>query len=394
MIPLLEAIARVHGQLRALDSETVGLAEAAGRVLAAPVRAQLTQPPFDASAMDGYAVRSGDLGGNPVTLPLAGEAAAGHAFDQPIQPRTAVRISTGAPLPEGADQVVIQENTDRRGDRITLRDAPSPMRHVRPRGGDFETGQTLLETGDGLTPSRLALATASGASWLDVVRQPRIGVLATGDELVPPGAPPGPGQIINTNAPAIMGLLAQWGAIPVDMGIARDTPEAVRSALDAARDHDLLVTIGGASVGDHDHLRHVFAEMGGTLHFEKIALKPGKPTWFGHLPDLPVLGLPGNPVSALVVAELVLRPAVETLLGERPRPRLRRALLSADLPANGARETWIRGRFDPETGGVRPAGSQDSGMISALARAELLIPRAIEAPRIAAGELIEILVLD
>ena len=154
------------------------------------------------------------------------------------------------------------------------------------------------------------------------------------------------------------------------------------------------MTIGGASVGDHDHLRHVFAEMGGTLHFEKIALKPGKPTWFGHLPDLPVLGLPGNPVSALVVAELVLRPAVETLLGERPRPRLRRALLSADLPANGTRETWIRGRFDPETGGVRPASSQDSGMISALARAELLIPRAIEAPRVAAGELIEILVLD
>ncbi|WP_297730492.1 molybdopterin molybdotransferase MoeA, partial [uncultured Maricaulis sp.] len=235
---------------------------------------------------------------------------------------------------------------------------------------------------------------AGGASELSVTRRPRIGVLASGDELVPPGAPPGPGQIINSNAPALAALLTQWGAAPIDLGIARDTPEAVRAALEQARDLDLLVTIGGASVGDHDHLRRVFADMGGKLAFEKIALKPGKPTWFGHLPDLPVLGLPGNPVSALVVAELVLRPAVEALLGETPRARLRPARLATSLPANGPRETWIRGRFDPETGAVRPAGRQESGLVSALATAELLIPRPIDAPARQAGDRVDILLLD
>ena len=394
MIPLTDAIARVRSGLTACDRETIGLGEAAGRVLGQAVKARLTQPPFHASAMDGYAVRSGDLGENPVDLTLDGESAAGHGLDRAIRGGTTVRISTGAALPEGADQVVIQENTVREQDIITLNDTPQPMRHVRARGEDFTDGDTLLAAGTRLTPARLALAAAGGASELSVTRKPRIGVLASGDELVPAGAPPGPGQIINSNAPALAALLTQWGAEPVDLGIARDTPDAVRASLEQAENLDLLVTIGGASVGDHDHLRQVFAEMGGALAFEKIALKPGKPTWFGHLPDTPVLGLPGNPVSALVVAELVLRPAVETLSGETPRARLRPAFLAADLAANGPRETWIRGRFDPETGGVRPAGRQESGLVSALAMAELLIPRPIDAPALRAGEPVDILVLD
>ncbi|RKQ96452.1 molybdopterin molybdotransferase MoeA [Maricaulis maris] len=394
MIPLSDAIARVRAGLTPIEVETVGLGEAAGRVLAEAVTAGLTQPPFHASAMDGYAVRSGDLGDNPVTLPLDGESAAGHALDRPIRPGSAVRISTGAALPDGADQVVIQENTTRTGDQITLQDPPQPWRHVRASGEDFTTGQTLLEAGLRLTAPRLALAAAGGAASLRVRRQPRIGVLASGDELVAAGAPPGPGQIINSNGPALMALLNAWGAIAIDLGIARDTPSAVRTALEQARDLDLLVTIGGASVGDHDHLRRVFAEMGGTLAFDKIALKPGKPTWFGQLPGLPVLGLPGNPVSALVVAELVVRPAVERLLDETPRSRLRPVRLMVDLPGNGPRETWIRGRFDAETGRVRPSGSQDSGLISALARAELLIPRAVDAPPTRAGQMINVLLLD
>ncbi len=394
MIPLGEAIDRVRSGLTACEPEIIGLGDAAGRVLAEAVKARLTQPPFHASAMDGYAVRSGDLGDNPVELPLDGESAAGHGLDRAIRGGTTVRISTGAALPEGADQVVIQENAVRKGDIITFNDPPQPMRHVRAKGEDFNHGDTLLDAGTRLTPARLALATAGGASELSVTRRPRIGVLASGDELVPPGAPPGPGQIINSNAPALAALLTQWGAAPIDLGIARDTPEAVRAALEQARDLDLLVTIGGASVGDHDHLRRVFADMGGKLAFEKIALKPGKPTWFGHLPDLPVLGLPGNPVSALVVAELVLRPAVEALLGETPRARLRPARLATSLPANGPRETWIRGRFDPETGAVRPAGRQESGLVSALATAELLIPRPIDAPARQAGDRVDILLLD
>ncbi|WP_291841794.1 gephyrin-like molybdotransferase Glp [Maricaulis sp.] len=394
MIPLSEAIARVRSDLTPMEAETVSLGEAAGRVLAKAVTARLTQPPFHAAAMDGYAVRSSDLGDHPVTLPLDGESAAGHALHRPIRHGTAVRISTGAALPDGADQVVIQENTTRTGDRITLQDPPQRLRHVRAMGEDFASGETLLEAGLRLTAPRLALAAAGGASSLLVSRQPRIGVLASGDELVTAGAPPGPGQIINSNAPALIALLTACGAVPIDLGIARDTPDAVRKALERASDFDLLVTIGGASVGDHDHLRRVFAEMGGELAFDKIALKPGKPTWFGQLPDVPVLGLPGNPVSALVVAELVLRPAVERLLGETQRPRLRPARLMADLPGNGPRETWIRGRFDPETGRVRPSGSQDSGMISALARAELLIPRAINAPPAGADQMIDVLLLD
>jgi len=394
VIPLSEAIAQVRGGLAACEPEIIGLGEAAGRVLAKAVKARLTQPPFHASAMDGYAVRSGDLGDNPVALPLDGESAAGHGLDRAIRGGTTVRISTGAALPEGADQVVIQENAVRKGDIITFNDPPQPMRHVRAKGEDFNHGDSLLDAGTRLTPARLALASAGGASELSVTRRPRIGVLASGDELVPPGAPPGPGQIINSNAPALAALLTQWGAAPVDLGIARDTPEAVRAALEQARDLDLLVTIGGASVGDHDHLRRVFADMGGKLAFEKIALKPGKPTWFGHLPDLPVLGLPGNPVSALVVAELVLRPAVEALLGETPRTRMRPARLATSLPANGPRETWIRGRFDPETSAVRPAGRQESGLVSALATAELLIPRPIDAPARQAGDRVEILLLD
>ncbi|MFY0638523.1 gephyrin-like molybdotransferase Glp [Maricaulis maris] len=394
MIPLTDAIARVRSGLTACEPETIGLGEAAGRVLWQPVKARLTQPPFHASAMDGYAVRSGDLGETPVNLTLDGESAAGHGLDRAIRGGTTVRISTGAALPEGADQVVIQENTVRKHDIITLNDTPQPMRHVRAMGEDFIDGDTLLDAGARLTPARLALAAAGGATGLSVTRRPRVGVLASGDELVPAGAPPGPGQIINSNAPALAALLTQWGAEPVDLGIARDTPDAVRASLEQACDLDLLVTIGGASVGDHDHLRQVFTEMGGSLAFEKIALKPGKPTWFGHLPDTPVLGLPGNPVSALVVAELVLRPAVETLSGETPRARLRPARLAAGLAANGPRETWIRGRFDAETGGVRPAGRQESGLVSALARAELLIPRPIDAPALQAGEPVDILVLD
>ncbi|WP_417493853.1 gephyrin-like molybdotransferase Glp [Maricaulis sp.] len=393
MIPVTAARARITAALLPLEAEPCSLTEAFGRTLAAPLVAQLTQPPFAASAMDGYAVHSRDLGDLPARLALQGESAAGHGFDLKLKPGHAIRISTGAPMPQGADQVVMQERVTRDGNHITLDDTPRPNSNVRAAGIDFNAGDALLPAGAVLGPDAVALAAGAGLSELTVHRRPRVGILSTGDELVEPGQTPGPHQIINSIAWGLDGLVRQWGGEPVYLGIARDSQADVRAKLEATQGLDIVVTIGGASVGDHDHLRQVFTAMGGVLDFGKIAVKPGKPSWFGRLGDVAFLGLPGNPVSSLVMARLLLRPALAVLCGRPETLEFKTARLGEDMAANGMRENFVRARIDPQTGRVHPLGNQDSSALSALVRADALIRREIEAPAAKAGEETQILPL-
>jgi molybdopterin molybdotransferase len=394
MIALDDAIALIRDRIQPLGAETVPLGAAHRRWLAAPVIAARTQPPFDASAMDGYAVRSADLTGWDIRLDLRGESAAGHASHHAVGAGEAFRISTGARLPAGADQVVIQENCRKAEGGITTAEAPHPGAHFRRAGIDFMTGDTLLEPGQSMTPAAMSLAASAGHSAISVSRQPIVGILSSGDELVEAGEDAGPDQIINSLGPGLTALVQAWGGQPSYLGIARDDVVDVREKLRAAEGLDLLVTIGGASVGDHDHLRRVFAELGGELFFEKIAIKPGKPTWFGRLGSTPVLGLPGNPVSALVMARLCLKPAMDRLLGTADPALFLSAQLGIDLPANGPRENMIRAQYDARTGHISPLANQDSSVLSALVASNALIRRPAEAPAASAGESVSFLPLD
>jgi molybdopterin molybdotransferase len=394
MITLDEALARIQRETRPLPSETVEIPRARGRILAEPVTALRTQPPFDASAMDGYAVRSQDLTEDSVTLVLAGESAAGHAARTMLGAGECVRISTGAVMPPGADQVVMQENCEREGEAIRTSQVPEAGHHVRKAGIDFAAGDILLETGAQLSPAAISLAVSGGIQSFTVSRQPRVGVLSTGDELVEAGQETAPDQIINSLGPGLSALIAEWGGQPHYLGIARDDPADIRDKLAAAMALDLLVTIGGASVGDHDHLRRVFSEQGGELFFEKIAIKPGKPTWFGVLDGTLVLGLPGNPVSAMVMAALCLKPVMDHLRGLQTRTKFRTAKLSVNLPANGPRVNMMRAKLHAETGLIAPLGQQDSSALSALVAANALIRRPSSAEPATVGDVVEYWPLD
>lgn len=394
MISVEDARAMIADALRPVAAETTPAPRAFGRTLAADITAPRAQPPADVSAMDGYAVRAADLAPG-AALRVIGEARAGGGAGVPLGAGEAVRISTGAPLPAGADQVVIQEHAVRDGGTVRL-DAPAaPGRHVRMAGADFARGELLLARGTVLSPPRVALAAAAGVSAVPVMRRPRIAILTTGDELVEPGLDPDPEQVHDSAAPGLSALVFSVGGQPLPLGIARDDPEDIREALASADGADLLVTVGGASVGDHDHLRRVFAEEGGVQVFEKVRVKPGKPTWFGRLADLPVLGLPGNPVSAMVTARLFLVPAIRTLLGQPQALALRfeRASLGAALAANGGRETFLRGLRTGATGPVHALAKQDSGQLSALAEANVLIRRLPDAPPAGTGDEVEVLPL-
>jgi molybdopterin molybdotransferase len=394
MITLDTALTLIREQMEPVGPETVALLNATGRRLSAPINAHRTQPPFDASAMDGYAVRSADLTGDIVSFALAGESAAGHASQLRVGPGEAFRISTGAPMPEGADQVVIQENCTRKGDGIETSQPARPGANIRKAGIDFSNGDLLLQRGQRVTATAVALAASAGLAEVVVSRKPRIGVLSTGDELVNIGEETGPDQIFNSLAPGLGALLHDWGGEPHFLGIARDNPDDVRDKLSASEGLDLLVTIGGASVGDHDHLRAVFADMGGKLVFEKIAIKPGKPTWFGKLGTTFVIGLPGNPVSAMVMAQLCLKPAMDRLLGIEAPALFLDAPLGVDLPQNGARENMIRALFDPLSGRIAPLGNQDSSALSALVASNALIRRPANAGPAQSGDVVDYLPLD
>jgi molybdopterin molybdotransferase len=393
-----EALHRILDGVTPVEPEDVPLEQAHGRVLAAPLAARLTQPPFDSSAMDGYAVRGADLTRLPARLAVVGVAAAGHPFQGRVSPGEAVRIFTGAPVPEGADSIVIQENATREGDSVVVREGSTDPEHIRARGIDFSEGDRLLEAGRRLGPRELSLAAAMGHGSVHARRRPRVAVLATGDELLPPGSPLGPGQIMASNHLGVGALAEVAGAAVVQLGIARDTRESLEAHLAKAGECDVLVTIGGASVGDHDLVGSVLKARGMTLDFWKIAMRPGKPLMFGRLERTRVLGLPGNPVSSLICTRVFLTPLLHALLG-RPgageRPVQARTVLA--IQGNGPRQHYMRATTVAGSDGlphVRPAHSQDSSLLVPLAQADCLIVRPPKAPPVPAGGLVPILPLD
>ena len=381
--------------------EEVPLAEAAGRTLAADLAALRTQPPFAASAMDGYAVRSSDLASVPTKLRVVGESAAGRGFAGFVEPGEAVRIFTGAPVPAGADAIAIQEDTDEGAPHVIVRERPAAGRFVRPAGLDFQEGEALLRAGRRLDAGSLALAAAMGHPRLPVRRPPRVAILATGDELVRPGEPAGPDQIVASNPYAIAAIVAKAGGEALDLGIAQDTLADLRRAVAAARegDADLLVTLGGASVGDHDLVGQALGEDGMELGFWRVALRPGKPLLHGRLGRTLILGLPGNPVSSVVCAILFLAPAIRALLGapDAGSDPAEAAVLGGDLPPNDGRQDYLRATLARRADGAPEATAharQDSSMLSVLARSDGLIVRAPHAPAARAGEPCSVIRLD
>ena len=398
-ITVEEALARILGNATVIpDMQRRDLLAAHGAVLAAPIVSSLTQPPFDASAMDGYAVRAADVATLPATLTVAGEAAAGRGFIGELRAGQAVRIFTGAPVPAGADAIVIQENTERQGNRVVVHSGEPDREHIRPRGGDFAAGTTLLNANRRLTARDITLAAASGHPALPVRRPPVVAILATGDELVLPGVAPGPDQIVCSNTFGIAGMVRSAGATPRLLGIARDTAANLGEHLERAVGADVLVTVGGASVGDHDLVGPVLKSRGMTLDFWRIAMRPGKPLMYGRLGDQHVLGLPGNPVSSIVCTRLFVIPLVRALLGLEPEPaQPTEARTAVALGPNGARAHYMRATRRRHDGGgyeVTPVANQDSSLMKPLAEADCLLVRPINAPEVPAGGSVPILPLD
>lgn len=394
-----DALAHILAGAVPLPSETVAIEAARGRILATDLTANLTQPPFDASAMDGYAARAVDVATLPVTLSVIGESAAGHPFGGRIGPGQAVRIFTGAQVPEGADAIVIQENTERLGDRVVVRPGTVDLDHIRRRGFDFAAGATLLDTGRKLGPRELSLAAAMGYGSLTVYRKPRVAVLSTGDELVMPGETPGAGQIVSSNHLGIAALAEIAGADVIPLGIARDTREDISAHIERAVGADILVTIGGASVGDHDLVAPVLEGRGMKLAFWKIAMRPGKPLMYGSLGPMRVVGLPGNPVSAMVCMRVFVVPLIHALAGVPPTSDASTATARAAvaLAANGPRQHYMRATLKRAADGtpeVTPVRSQDSSLLSPLAIADCLLIRPSNGPPVPAGANVPILRLD
>lgn len=392
LLPIAEAHARLLALARPVPSETVPLARAIGRWTAAEVRALRTQPTADLSAMDGYAIRYADL---PGPWSVVGESAAGRPFAGPVGAREAARIFTGAAMPAGSDSVLVQEEATR--DHATLRLAgegpPRCGANVRRRGLDFSEGDTLIPVGERLTPARLALAATAGHGDVLVSRPVRVTIAATGDELVPAGShdlPTDPAKLPESNGVMLAAMLADLPVELIDLGILPDHEPTMRAAFADIR-ADLLITTGGASVGDHDLVRPALEAAGGRIDFWRIALRPGKPMMAGTLGDALVLGLPGNPVSAFVTALLFVRPLVARLAGAAdPLPRTRAAILGEDLPANGPRTDYLRAAHDAH-GRVRASTIQDSSMLLTLARSDCLIVREPHARPASAGDSAEIL---
>jgi len=388
MISVHEALDRLFGLVSPLDIEKVSLAEAAGRVLAKDVAATRDQPPFAASAMDGYAI--GGAGAAPgATFTVIGEAAAGHGFAGTVAPGEAIRIFTGAPLPAGAARVVMQEDVTREGSRITLGDKLDAKDHVRPAGSDFRAGD-LVQAPRVLRPADVALIASMNAATVPVRRRPEVALIATGDELVMPGADPGPDQIIASNSFGLKALLEEAGAHARLLPIARDSVASLSTAFDLAKGADLIVTIGGASVGDHDLVGKVAGDLGMERAFYKVAMRPGKPLMAGRMGDAAMVGLPGNPVSAMVCGHVFVVPMITAMLGLGTAPAPRRTIrLAAALPAGGPREHYMRARLTPE--GLVTEARQDSALLGVLAQADALLVRAVDDPARAEGEMVEYL---
>ncbi|TAL30854.1 MAG: molybdopterin molybdenumtransferase MoeA [Phenylobacterium sp.] len=386
-----DARARMLAEISALAAEAAAIQSSIGRVLAEDVTAVRDQPPFAASAMDGWAVRSSDT---PGTLRIVGESAAGHGYVGAVRPGEAVRIFTGAAVPAGCDAIVIQEDAAREGEAVVVPDTRSGN-HLRPAGGDFMAGATLLTRGTRIDPWRLSLAAAAGRAELSVARRPRVALFSTGEEIVEAPATPGPFQIYDSGSRALEALITGWGAEAHRARPVRDSLEATIEALRGA-EADLVVTVGGASVGDHDLVRAAAEALGLQMKVASVAVRPGKPTFFGVLGDgRRLLGLPGNPASALVCAELFLRPILNAYQGATPGPELRTAKAAQPLPANGPREHWMRAQLGYEDGVVvaRPYRDQDSSLVSVFAASDALLRRAPNAPAVAEGDVVDVLPL-
>ncbi len=397
MISVAEARSRILAPLRATPAETVALAEAWGRVLARPVLARLTQPPADVSAMDGYAVRAADAGLG-ARLRVVGAAPAGHPFAGDVGSGEAVRLFTGSVVPAGADAILLQEDAVRTGHSVEVREACTVGRHIRRSGQDFSRSDVLLQAGRRLGARDVGLAAAGNHPWLTVHRRPVIAILATGDEIAMPGEPIGPGGIVSSNSHAIAALVKAGGGEPVILPVAPDDAAAIGAAVDSLGGADMLVTTGGASVGEHDLVQSALAERGFELDFWKIAMRPGKPLIAGRVAGTPVLGLPGNPVSALICAALFLLPSLDVLGGlPAGAPRTERAVLGRGLAENDSRADHLRATLDVAPGGLlvaTPFPRQDSGMLSLLARADALILRAPGAAALPEGAEVEVIRLD
>ncbi len=398
MIPVAEARQRILAAIVPVGSEQVSLAQAMGRTLAADAVARLTQPPKAVSAMDGYAVRAADVTAVPKTLRVIGAAPAGRPFEGSVGAGEAVRIFTGAPLPDGADTIVIQEDTEPKDGNVVVKEAAPAGHYVRKAGLDFNRGDALLRVGRVLSPRDVGLCAAMNVPWLTVRRKPRVAILATGDEIVQPGEALGPGQIVSSNSWALSAFVAANGGEAINIGIAPDEKATLKTMAESARGADLLVTTGGASVGDHDLVQSALGEIGLSLDFWKIAMRPGKPLMFGKLGSTPLLGLPGNPVSSLVCSLLFLAPILATFLGRaETEPRRITVRLGADLKENDRREDYLRATLKRAADGAfvaMPFRAQDSSMMATLAKADGLIVRAPLAPALKAGAPVEVIPLS
>ena len=396
LLQVSEALARVLANENPLPIENAPLAEAHGRVLAADLAALRTQPPANLSAMDGYAVRGADVAQAPAWLKLVGEVAAGRPFDGTIGPGEAARIFTGGMLPLGADTVVIQEQVERTGDAVVILKPSSPGRNVRLEGLDFKAGEPLLAKGHRLTARDLALAASMNHATVPTYRRPKVAMLATGDELVMPGRTPGMGQIVYSNGFALMALARSEGADVIDLGIAPDRQDVTMAAIGRARrwGADILLTAGGASVGDYDLVQQSLTALGLDLSFWRVALRPGRPLLHGRLGDMRVLGVPGNPVSAYVCAFLFLVPLIRHLSGRTDlSPTAESAVLGIGLAKNDERTDYLRATLVVRDGKwvATPFPVQDSSMLTPLANADCFIVRAPFAPATAAGSPCEII---
>jgi molybdopterin molybdotransferase len=397
LLPVEDALYRILEGVKPLASEFVALHQARGRVLAKAVLAKRNQPPFAASAMDGYAVRHADVSTLPVSLELIGTSAAGHGFKGVLREGAAVRILTGAPVPRGADTVVIQENVERFANGIKVV-AETPLgKNIRRAGLDFARGDALVDVGTKLSPRDIGLLAAGNAAVVSVRRKPRVVLFTTGDELVLPGGKPHADQIVSSNSHAIAAMVEQFGAAVVNLGIVRDNLKATIAAVKKGLGADVVLTTGGASVGDHDYVQAAFKACGTRIGFWKIALRPGKPFMYGRKGRTHVMGLPGNPVSALVTARIFLKPLLDAMMGLPTRDTPMTAILNGTLPANDQRQDYMRATLSIGADGRRtvlPFSAQDSSMQRTLQSSQALIVRPPHAAAAANGDSVSVLLLD
>lgn len=397
LMPVDEALMRILAGVKPMPSEAIPLHEAHGRVLASAITARRDQPPFPASAMDGYAVRYADVAHANVALTLVGTSAAGHAYNGRIKPGQCIRILTGAPVPPDADTVIIQENTERDGGTVRVLETAPKGKNIRKQGLDFAKGTQLISVGTRLNARDLGLAAAGNAATVRVRSIPRIVVFTTGDELVLPGERPRADQIVSSNSVAIAAMAKSWGADVINLGIVRDTLKATEAAIRKGLKADILITTGGASVGDHDFVQQALKNCGVKIGFWKIALRPGKPLMYGTKGKARVLGLPGNPVSALVCSRIFLKPLIDRMLVIADENIAQSAKLVSDLHANDNRQDYVRATLAIAPDGtrtVKPYATQDSSMQRTLREAQCLIIRKPFAPFARTGDIVDILILD